>query len=587
VRGWETRPITKGNNPFTMIEDQPRLSKSPSQVHLAQMNLSENELTIISEVSLAATQLLDKEDILDLALDTFSNKLGMAVVMVYLLDPELDRYTLHASHGLSGEQKEEIERRRRSGHDITQEVIDTGEGVFVPDMSADHRFYGVWDNLEGRSYVKLPLVSRGTVVGVVGSVTPENQSLSPRSVEYLKVIGGVIGIAIDNANLLADTRRREQHAKSLHNLGMKISSTLSPTSVLESAAKAFRELMDADIGLVGLVDVKREEMIIEAISGRRTKNLPDFQAMSMDRYPWKELATGQPIEYHQPDHDQPILYEDPFITQESVKSFLAVPLMRGSALLGLVVVMYRKPHRFSSSDIDVLSPLTHQVVLSIENAQLYRQLHHMAALEERDRLARELHDNLSQTLGYLKIKASITDDLLERGKVEKAKVSLGQLKMVSERLYIDVREEIFKLRTDVGVQRGFFNALQGYLSDYRTYYGLHVDLAVENESLRDISPDISCQLLRIIQEALTNVRKHAEASKVLVYCEQDDEQIRVRIEDDGKGFHLSNVLENEQGNYGLQIMKERAEGIGGCLAVNSTPKKGTQVVVCAPLDTTG
>ncbi|MGM0374349.1 MAG: GAF domain-containing protein, partial [Chloroflexota bacterium] len=192
------------------------------------MDLSESELTIISEVSLAATQLLEVEEILDLALDTFTNKLGMAVVMIYLLDPTLGRYTLQASHGLSDEQNEEIERRRRSGHDITQKVIDTGEGVFVPDMSTDPRFQGVWDNLEGRSYVKLPLVSRGAVVGVIGSVMSEKRSLSSRSVEFLKVIAGVIGIAIDNANLLADTRRREQRAQSLHNLGMKISSTLSP-----------------------------------------------------------------------------------------------------------------------------------------------------------------------------------------------------------------------------------------------------------------------------------------------------------------------------------------------------------------------
>ncbi|MFO8035910.1 MAG: GAF domain-containing sensor histidine kinase [Anaerolineales bacterium] len=570
-----------------MSDDQPRITESPPHVHLSKMDLSESELTIISEVSLAATQLLEVEEILDLALDTFTNKLGMAVVMIYLLDPTLGRYTLQASHGLSDEQNEEIERRRRSGHDITQKVIDTGEGVFVPDMSTDPRFQGVWDNLEGRSYVKLPLVSRGAVVGVIGSVMSEKRSLSSRSVEFLKVIAGVIGIAIDNANLLADTRRREQRAQSLHNLGMKISSTLSPTSVLESAADAFRELLDADIGLVGLVDAECEEMIIEAISGRRTKSLPSFQPVSMDRSPWKELAAGQPIEYHDRDQGRPILYEDEFINEEGVRSFLALPLMRGSTLLGLVVLMYRKPRRFSSSDIDSISPLTHQVVLSIENAQLYRQLHHMAALEERDRLARELHDNLSQTLGYLKIKASITDELLVRGDIEKAKVSLDQLKKVSDRLYTDVREEIFNLRTDVGSQGGFFDTLQRYLSDYRTYYGLHVDLAVENESLRDISPDISLQLLRIIQEALVNVRKHADASKVLVYCELDDEQICVRIEDDGRGFHKSNVMEHERESYGLKIMKERAESIGGSLAVNATPQKGTQVVVCAPLDMTG
>ncbi|MCJ7703265.1 MAG: GAF domain-containing protein, partial [Anaerolineales bacterium] len=155
----------------TMIDDYPRNLKPTPAAHLPNMNLSERELTLLNEVGLAATQLLDMEEILALALDTFLDKLGMAVVMIYLRDPRSGRYTLRASHGILQEQKDEIERRRCSGHDITQQVVDTGQDVFVPDMSVDNRFEGLWDHLEGRSYVKLPLISRGTVVGVLGLVT--------------------------------------------------------------------------------------------------------------------------------------------------------------------------------------------------------------------------------------------------------------------------------------------------------------------------------------------------------------------------------------------------------------------------------
>ena len=341
------------------------------------------------------------------------------------------------------------------------------------------------------------------------------------------------------------------------------------------------------MGLVGLVDAEPQEVVLEAISGNRTNILPGHKKVLVDQYPWNDLAAGQSIQSSYCHPDRTILHHNKFITAEDVQSLLAVPLMRGNTLLGLVEVMYRKPRRFFQSDIDLVSRLAYQVVLSIENAQLYHQLHHMAALEERDRLARELHDNLSQGLGYLKIKSSITEDLLTGGQIEKAKESLRELKKVSQILYIDVREQIFNLRTVVQERMGFFSTLQEYVSDYRSHYGLRVDLVIENECLTEFSPQVSGQLLRIIQEALTNVRKHSAAEKVLLRCSSGDGLMYVHIEDDGQGFHYSEKIEESGQHFGLQIMKERAESVGGSLALDSKPGEGTRVVVCVPAGNDG
>ena len=551
------------------------------------MSLTERELTILNDLGLGATQLLDVEDILALAVDTLLYKIGMAVVMIYLQDPVSGRYTLRASHGISQDQKAEIERRRKAGYDITQQVVDTGEAVFIPDMVVDPRFEGVWDNRDGRSYVKLPLVSRGTVVGVLGLVTREKQPLTTRSVEFLRAIGREVGIAIDNATLLADTRQREQQAVTLYNLGMKISSSLSLCSVLESVADASRELMGADIGLVGLVDLETLEVVLEAIAGSRTNTLPGYMKNTFSQRLWDSLASGQPILSSDPGPSQPKLHQGEFLEKEGVQSFLTVPLIRGTTFLGLIEVLYRKPRQFSQGDVALVRRLAYQVVLSIENAQLYRQLHHVAALEERDRLARELHDNLSQGLGYLKIKSTIIEDLLSSGQIEKTKDNLQELKKVCQLLYVDVREQIFNLRTVVEERMGFFSTLQEYLADYRTHYGLRVDLVIDNECLVQISPQVSGQLLRIIQEALTNVRKHSDAGQVLLHCSQGGEQMCVRIEDDGKGFHLNNGLQGNGQHYGLQIMKERAESVGGSLELDSKPGEGTRVVVFVPAEFVG
>jgi len=548
------------------------------------MNLSERELTILNQVGLEATQLLEIEDILALAIDTFINKLGMAVANIYLRDQQSGRYISRVSQGLTDEQIERLEHHKIIKDDLTQQVVDTGEEVFVPDISQDSRFDDLREEAEDRSYVKMPMFSRGTVVGVVGLVAPVTKPLTPRSIEFLKAIGRVIGIAIDNATLLAETRRRGDRAIAHYNLGIKVSASLSLSGVLEAIAEASRELMCADIGLVALVDGAQQHVVIETISGDCINSLSGYQKVDPNLPLWKNLLNGEQVYSDFDDGLGQSLHEDEFICDERVQTYLAAPLMRGNIFLGLIEVMYREERRLNQDDMDSMTRLANQAVLSIENAQLYRQMHHMAGLEERDRLARELHDNLSQGLGYLKIKASITEDLMASGDINKAKESLKELKKVSEHLYIDVREEIFKLRTVVQERMGFFATLQDYLADYRTHYGLRVDLVIENECLTDFSPQISSQLLRIIQEALTNVRKHSAAGKVLLHCTQGGDQICVCIEDYGQGFHLSEDIRANGQHYGLQIMKERAESVGGSLELETEPGKGTRVIVCVPAE---
>jgi signal transduction histidine kinase len=555
----------------------------PDQFYLREMNLSECELTLLGEVSLAVTQLLQVEDILELALRTFADQLDMDSVMIYLEDPLTGRYELRASRGITPEQEREIERRRAAGHDITQEVISSGEGCLVEDMAADARFHGIWEPLVYRSYVKIPLVSRGKPNGVLGLVTQEGERLTVRDVEFLKVVGQVIGIGLDNTGLLAKAKQRENRAKSLYQMGVKISPSLSIGNVLEIVAYSVREIMEADLSLVCLVEGDPPEMAMEAISGRRTSSLPSFGEFFGDQSLWRELLDGQAVQMHGAAVQQSSLDEESFIRREGVESLLAAPLIRAGVFQGLIVLMHRTAHHYSQDDIRMLDRLAHQVGLSIENVGLYQQLHHMGALEERDRLARELHDKISQTLGYLKVKTCLTQDLLADGEVKKAQEGLQQIRKVSEILYTDVREEIFNLRESADQQKGFFESLQDYLANYHTFYGLQVELVVESECVLEIPEQISCQLMRIIQEALSNVRKHAQASKVLISCSKREDQMLVEVADDGQGFQVEELMDQPQGNYGLQIMRERVEGVGGALSINSQPGSGTRVVIRCPL----
>jgi nitrate/nitrite-specific signal transduction histidine kinase len=548
----------------------------------AEMIHREQELAILNEVGLAATQLLDLQEIMEIALDTMVGKLGMDNVLIYLWDEAAERYTMQASRGISRVQIDEIERRRQSGYDITQEVVKSGKEEFVANMADDPRFKGVWQNLQNRSYVKLPLISRGTVVGVLGVVTPVGQSLNSHDVDFLKSIGREIGIAIDNATLLVETKQREKQAITLYRLGMKISAPLSLRDVLDAVAEAARELMNADIGLVGLMDDEVQAVIVKAVAGAQ-RNLTINMRMSVNKQaPWSELRAGQPYMTNEDDSSILNLHDNDLISREQIKSVLAVPLLRGGQFLGLVEVMTRKPRFFKQRDGRLLSRLANQVVVAVENAQLYRQLHHLVTLEERDRLARELHDHLAQGLAYLKVKASITEDLLSNAQIEQAQVSLLELKKASQVLYTDVREEIFNLRTAVKEQDGFFSVLRDYLIDYETHYDLEIHMIIEDDCPSEFSSEVASQLLRVIQEALTNVRRHSDAAKVLINCRQGGEQVCISIEDDGQGFYPDEVTKDGGQRYGLQIMRERAESVGGSLEIDSLPGKGTRVVVSVP-----
>ena len=156
----------------------------------AEMKHSEQEAsTSLNEIGMAATQLLDLQQILELAADTMVSKLGMAAAQIYLLDEDTGRYTLWSAKGIAQAQIEEIDRRRRSGWDITQEVVNSGKEVFVANMAADARFHGVWEGLSGRSYLNLPLISRGTIVGVLGIVTQIGTWLTLREVDFFKAVG--------------------------------------------------------------------------------------------------------------------------------------------------------------------------------------------------------------------------------------------------------------------------------------------------------------------------------------------------------------------------------------------------------------
>lgn len=206
----------------------------------------------------------------------------------------------------------------------------------------------------------------------------------------------------------------------------------------------------------------------------------------------------------------------------------------------------------------------------------------MATLQERERLARELHDELAQNLALINLQAQLSKDMLAQGKIELAQEQLENLAKETLRAQVDVREEISKLLLRKEEKENFLAELKNLLQNFQKTFGIIVHFPdYEEKLLINFDPTTEVQLLRIVQEVLTNIRKHAQATSVEIRLTSDNESTLLLIEDNGIGFEVNN-LSAKTHSYGLGIISERAKEFHGSVTVESTPGKGTRIFVSIP-----
>ncbi len=273
----------------------------------------------------------------------------------------------------------------------------------------------------------------------------------------------------------------------------------------------------------------------------------------------------------------------PFVPRsaEFVRFVVGIPLKAGGQILGVMNLSSMESRELTRQQVALLTAAGHQLGVAVQTARLSQRIRYLATTEERSRLSREIHDNLAQLLGYLNLKASDVMLWLSAGKIDEAGEALLEVKQIAQEAYADARETIFSLRAPT-LDAGLLPALQAYLDDYWAYYGISADISVDDPSLADFPPDVGIQVSCIIQEALTNVRRHSGASKAWLSFEPHEAGVRITITDNGKGFDVEQLEARGGPRFGLSIMRERAESVGGSLKVDSRPSEGTRVVFWVP-----
>jgi len=216
------------------------------------------------------------------------------------------------------------------------------------------------------------------------------------------------------------------------------------------------------------------------------------------------------------------------------------------------------------------------------NLNIRRRIEREAIIEERRRIAREIHDGVAQSLGYLNLKTKQVSDSVSSQNTVQALTELGDIRQIVQDTYEDIRESIDQLTTEIR-NLPIIPALANYTREFGDNNAIRVQFNAQ-KAFPQLSPVAELQLLRITQEALTNVRRHAQATQIVVKLEKTSQAVEMLIRDDGQGFTLSDLEKSPPGYHGLNIIKERAEGLGGSLNISTAPGEGTEVRVSLPIE---
>lgn len=261
-----------------------------------------------------------------------------------------------------------------------------------------------------------------------------------------------------------------------------------------------------------------------------------------------------------------------------IRSAAVAPLKFEGETLGALWTVSTQAGAFNETDLDHIEHLSDQAVIAIQHALMAARLQSLAVVEERARIAREMHDGLAQLLGYVSLEVQTVEAFIRQENPEAALAELLQARDRINSAQADVRESILSLRTTLAGEANLAESLREYVVEFGIQTGIKTRFVNELDEPPNLSPLGETQLVCIVQEALANVRKHSGARHVELRLSAQDGSVYVSVKDDGVGF----VPHRARGHFGLETMRERSQSAGGELSVISTPDEGTTVALRLP-----
>jgi two-component system sensor histidine kinase DegS len=543
------------------------------------------ELETVNAIAVTVSQSLDLDEILNQALGKVLEVMELeAGGGIFLLDEEEQKLHLRTHHGLS---PESVRRGAEIavGECLCGLVAQSGE-VLISDGSFENARHNKCRELDFHSHVVVPLKSRDRVLGVMLLYLESKCHLRTGDKQLFASIGSQIGVAIENARLHQDVARQLQVEQRLNEVAEEITSELELDNVLPKVLQIAEELVGADGGIIALLD-RESNLISYPYLHNLPRELADVTVHRGEGLAGEVMTTGHPVVIE--DYQT---YADalPKFVEAGLTSVVAVPIVSGDQLFGaLSLVSLDKAKSLSDRDVAILAGIGRLAGIAIENARLYENMHFYigqiteAQEDERKRIARELHDDTAQAL----IDLSRRLDNLATSPEELSEaviIQLDEFQELIDSILQGVRRFSRDLRPSVLDDLGLLPALEWLMANLMEEEGIETQLKVYGDRRR-LPPEAELALFRIVQEALSNVRRHSKASNVVTVVEFGEDRIQMTVDDDGQGFELPGRTGDlaTAGKLGLIGMYERAHLLNGTLTMRSGLGKGTTVRVDAPL----
>ena len=538
------------------------------------MSTAANGIKTLNEIASVVSQSLDLDEILCSALDKVMEATNITTGGIYLFNEGNQELTISAQYGFKPEVISAIDHLK-VGEGFSGKVVQSGEPLIVKDIAKDSRLSRLVVEEEGLSSLAVvPLNSKGKTLGTLFLISYDMRDFNEAEMNLLISAGQQIGVAVDNASMFHAEQRRAEQFRVISEVSRQITSIIDIDQVLNQVVHLIHKTFGYDH--VAIATIEDEYAVYQVGAGRLWEN-PEFQFNPAKLKIGNEGITGRAAASGKTIYLPDVRKDPGYVEMEGsgTLSEVIVPVKVKGKVIGVLDAQSERINAFDESDLAVLQSLADQAAVAIENARLYKQAQQLAVVQERNRLARELHDSVTQALYGITLHAEAAYRQLAANQTTLANEQLIELRGTAQEALREMRLLIFELRPSIVELQGLVPALRARLEAVEERAGMGVQFNVEGDP---ILPDtIQDGLYRIAQEALNNALKHAKANNIILNLTGKLKSVTLEIIDDGVGFIPENAVEG--GGLGLDGMIERAEIMDGNLTITSNPGSGTTVKI--------
>ncbi len=465
-----------------------------------------------------------------------------------------------------------------TGRGILGVLIEDASPLRLDDISRDPRSVGFPPNHPPMtSFLGAPVKALGRVYGNIYLTEKQDaDAFTDEDEADLLVLATQAGVAVANAHLYAESQRRGRWLAAVTEITSAILASAKRDHVLAVAAARARELVGADVSAVATLDEDGTGLRVIAADGDRAERLLHARLSSDDSLADTIIRSGgHLIVAGEEDGSDPVVEEHVAIARG--EPAIVVPLsVRGEAFGALAVSNRRRGIGFDDDDVRLLTSLAEQVSVALEYTRVQEELNRLVVMEDRERIAKELHDGAIQSLFAVGMGLQATAMLSADDQIaSRIEVAVADL----DRVIRDLRNYIFGLRPGILADRQLGQALRDLADDFGTKSGVTTVVDVDEGAAAELASRAG-DLVQLIREALSNVGRHAGAATCRVSLRREGRAAVLEIDDDGVGFDPGAAAGT--GN-GLGNLQDRAGALGGTLAIDSIAGEGTTVRITLPL----